>query len=226
MLEFLKAKKHSVKTKKEDGLLNDHQREQADRKLIKIGVIIAAAVSLLNYQSIEELKTTGRTVIAPFGTHSGDMWISGTDASLTYLRRVSNLFVSLYLSLNASNVSANFADLLQVSHPATYSGLRDRLLTKAETIKRYAAISYVARINTDKSIKVDVIKPADLSETKQQRYGQIKTPLYRLSIPVEVAPISGDMVQPAKVYVQGIIYTIDNSQFQLVDIEGLEGEGT
>lgn len=224
MFEFIRAKKHSVKPRKNDGLLNDQQRELADRKLIKIGVMIAVVVSLLNYQAIDELKNTGRTVLTPFGSRNGDMWITGTDASLTYLRRVSSLFVSLYLSINAGNVSANFADLLQVTHPATYSSLRDRLLIKAESIKRYASISYLANINTDKAITAEAINVADLSTAKQELYGQIKTPLYRLSIPVQVAPITGNAVQTAKVFMQTVIYTIDNGQFYLVDIESLEGD--
>lgn len=222
MFKFFKTKKHH--TPKNDGLLNDHQREQADRKLIKICVIISVAISALNYQAIEELKQQGRTVLMPFGTRSGDMWITGTDASLTYLRRVSNLFVTLYLSINASNVSANFADLLQVVHPATYSSLRDRLLVKADAIKRYASLSYLGSVNPDKPIQATAINLADLPDAKRALFGQIKTPLYRLSIPVQVAPITGNAVQAAKVYQQGVIYTIDNGQFFLVEIEGLEGD--
>ncbi|QYK83465.1 hypothetical protein IBG34_23665 (plasmid) [Aeromonas media] len=61
------GKKTGQEPRKKDGLLNDTQRVEADRKLIKIGVIIAVALGALNYQAIDELKTESKTVLVPFG---------------------------------------------------------------------------------------------------------------------------------------------------------------
>lgn len=201
--------------RKKDGLLNDAQRVEADRKFIKIGVMLSVALGALNYQSIDEIKTESKTVLIPFGVREGDMWVSGTDASNSYLRRVADLIIANYKNVSPSSVSYKFADLLTLTDSSTTGLLREKLMKKASEIKQYPSISYSAELLYDKPLEVKLVSPETLAEPLRS----VKTP-YLMVIPVSAYRYVGDLRQPGKTITFKVFYTIKNGQFSLLDIEG------
>jgi len=203
------------RTRKSDGLLNDSQRLEADRKLIKIGVIIAVILGALNYQQIDELKKEGKTVLVPFGVREGDMWVSGSDASNTYLRRVADLIIANYKNVSAASVTYKYADLLTLTDSTTSGVLRDKLMEKSAKIKQYPSVSYSAELLYEKPIDVKPLNPASLPLHLQS----VKMP-YLMTISVSAYSHVGDLRQPGKNITIKVFYTIKNGQFSLLDIEG------
>lgn len=204
------------KKPRRDGLLNDEQRIQADRKLIKICVIISVAIGALNYQSIEDLKENGKTILIPFGVKQGDMWISGTDASNTYLRRVADLIIANYKNVSAASVAYKYADVLALADSSTSGFLRDKLMKKSAELQQYPSVSYSAELQYDKPIEVKPI--SDLSSLPEP-LRKIKSP-YKMTIQASAYSHVGDTRQPGKSITINIFYTISNGQFSLLDIEG------
>lgn len=215
ILAKLSEKRTAATQRKKDGLLNDKQRDEAERKFIKIGVILAVALGALNYHGIEEMKTEPKTVLIPFGVKGGDMWVSGSDASNTYLRRVADLIIANYKNVSAASVSYKYADLLTLTDSETVGVLRDKLMAKAKEIKNYPSISYSAELMYDKPLNVEPVQPSTLAEPLQS----IEHP-YLMKIPVSAYSHIGDTRQPGKSLTVNVFYTIKNGQFSLLDIEG------
>ncbi|MGN5021811.1 type IV conjugative transfer system protein TraE (plasmid) [Aeromonas sp. FDAARGOS 1405] len=204
------------KKPRRDGLLNDEQRIQADRKLIKICVIISVAIGALNYQSIEDLKENGKTILIPFGVKQGDMWISGTDASNTYLRRVADLIIANYKNISAASVAYKYADLLAMTDSSTSGFLRDKLMKKSAELQQYPSVSYSAELQYDKPISVEPI--TDVSSLPEP-LRKVKNP-YKMTVKASAYSHVGDTRQPGKSITINVFYTISNGQFSLLDIEG------
>lgn len=211
----LSGKKSEKETRKKDGLLNDTQRVEADRKLIKICAILAVALGALNYQAIEDMKKESKTVLVPFGVRAGDMWVSGTDASNSYLRRVADLIIANYKNVSASSVSYKYADLLTLTDSSTSGVLRTKLMDKAADVKLYPSISYSAELIYDKPLEVKAVLPETLAKALQSA----KDP-YLMTIPVSAYRHVGDQRQPGKTISIKVYYAIKNGQFSLLDIEG------
>ncbi|HDX9006499.1 TPA: hypothetical protein RQO57_003564 [Aeromonas dhakensis] len=205
-----------AKKPRRDGLLNDEQRIEADRKLIKICVIISVAIGALNYQAIEDLKEHGKTVLIPFGVKQGDMWISGVDASNTYLRRVADLIIANYKNISAASVSYKYADILALADSSTAGFLRDKLMKKAAEIQQYPSVSYSAEMLYDKPIEVKQV--TDLSSLPEP-LKKVKN-IYKMTAQLSAYSHVGDNRQPGKNISLHIFYTISNGQFALLDIEG------
>lgn len=211
----ISGKKAAQEKRKRDGLLNDIQRVEADRKLIKVGVILSVAIGALNYHSIDAMKTESKTVLIPFGVKQGDMWVSGSDASNSYLRRVADLIIANYKNVSASTVSYKFADLLTLADSDASGHLRGKLMTKAEEIKQYPSISYSAELVYDKPLEVKPVPASTLAKPLQS----VKSP-YLMTIPVSAYRLIGDQRQPGKTISINVFYTIKNGQFSILDIEG------
>ncbi|QYK83464.1 hypothetical protein IBG34_23660 (plasmid) [Aeromonas media] len=143
------------------------------------------------------------------------MWVSGSDASNTYLRRVAELIIANYKNISASSVSYKFADLLTLTDSTTSGLLRDKLMAKAAEVKQYPSVSYSAEQLYDKPLDVKQVSPATLVKPLQS----VKTP-YLMTIPVSAYSHIGDTRQEGKTIAIKVFYTIKNGQFSILDIEG------
>lgn len=125
-----------------------------EKSLLRFVLIAVIFISVLNYTSIQNIKSNERTIIVPLN-QSSQFWVSANEASDLYLTNLGLYAVQLWQNYTPSNVEQNFAKLLQIVDAQNYQIIKKMLKAKADVIKRYNRNSYSFRntktmINTKK----------------------------------------------------------------------------
>jgi len=125
--------------------LNQLKENLSDEKsLLRFALLVVIIISVLNYTSIQSIKSNERNIIVPLN-QSSQFWISANGASDLYLTNLGLYAVQLWQNYTPSNAEQNFAKLLEIVDTQNYQTIKKMLKEKASVIKRYNRNSYSFR---------------------------------------------------------------------------------
>ena len=102
--------------------------------LLLIGFLVMSAVSVILVLAIYQLSgTQSRTLVPPLLTEP--VKISNTQVDASYLKQMSEYFLSLKLNVTPKNVERNFSQLADYIDPRVYHDIRPKLVEEAKAIK-------------------------------------------------------------------------------------------
>lgn len=113
-----------------------------DRALLKFAVIGLAIVAAFNWSSNQDARNSQRVLMVPL-VAGNDLWITGGDASQTYLRGMSRYLTQLLGTYTAATARSQFEELARLVHPESMEAMRVQLSKAADTIERFPSITSV-----------------------------------------------------------------------------------
>jgi type IV conjugative transfer system protein TraE len=164
--------------------------------LWKFGFVVALLISVVNYQSINNIKNNERIIVNTLN-QSSQFWVSSIDASDKYLASIGFYITQLYENYTPSNVENNLARLLEIANPQSIEKLKNKFKNRIAKAQKYSRNSFTFAINkTEINRKTSQI----IITGNQTRWS-----------------INGKK-QPEKMQVI-IDYSIDNAMFSIIDIK-------
>jgi len=122
-----------------------------ENRLLKFAIIglfgVTAVLGVVIYSS----NQNQRTVIVPFGT-GGDLYVTGNTPSPAYLRMMTRNIVSLAGTYSAYSADRQFQELLSITHPSAYNGLRDSLNSILDELSNNPTLSIATYIRPDQPV--------------------------------------------------------------------------
>ncbi len=112
----------------------------AENKLLKFGFVVLLLIVVSNWQAINTSIDKHRTIIVPIGA-SGDLWVTGDDASDNYLRHMARYISSMVGNYTASSARYQFEELLSLYSPSTYAEAKTGFEKLSDDIERYPTVS-------------------------------------------------------------------------------------
>ncbi len=208
---FKKAKSAMVKHSGE--AMNNEQKDIAEKKQIRIMLIILLVLCGLIYQKVSKYASQQTTVLVPYGAKSSDMLITGESASTGYVRQLARLIVTDYGSVSKASVDNKYAELLGIVHIDRVEAMRVKLNEKAKYFKQFNTVSQSMEIMND--------QPMTITENPEGRdYKTDAKIIYRLVLSVEQRKIVGDVAKTPETLKLSIDYTIAEGRFWILDIKG------
>jgi conjugal transfer pilus assembly protein TraE len=116
-----------------------------ENRLLKFAISGLFGITAVLGTVIYTSNQNERTVIVPFGA-GGDLYVTGSAPSQSYLRAITRNIVSLAGTYSAYSADRQFQELLSLVHPSAYNGLRDslnRLLDELETNPTLSIATYI-----------------------------------------------------------------------------------
>ena len=122
-----------------------------ENRLLKAAILglfgITAVLGLVIYTS----NQNQRTVVVPFGT-GGDLYVTGSTPSDAYLRVMTRNVVALAGTYSAYSADRQFQELLSITHPSAYGGLRDSLNQILDELADNPTLSIASYIRPDQPV--------------------------------------------------------------------------
>lgn len=167
-----------------------------ENRLLKVVIAglfgITAVLGTLIYTSDQNQ----RTVIVPFGA-GGDLYVTGSRPSATYLRAITFNIVSLAGTYSAYSADRQFQELLSLVYPSAYNGLRDSLNRLLDELDNNPTLSIATYIRGDQPV----------SFTRND-----------ILVPVEKIRVIGGVIRKFRGNLR-IRYAIDNGRFWLTALQ-------
>lgn len=209
---FKKPKSHPVK-KSQTEALNDQQKQTAETKFNKAGIIIVVILCAITYQKVDKLEKNQTYIVVPYGSKSSDLLITGESASTAYMRSILRLVVADYGSVSKATIDEKSSALLAMVYPDRTEDVRKKLKEREKYFKQFNTVSQVMELLTDQPITItenpDGIDYASSAKTK-----------HRIDFSVEKRKIIGESVKPTETQRMHVDYTISEGRFWILDIEG------
>ena len=167
-----------------------------ENRLLKFAIAglfgITAVLGTVVYTS----NQNQRTVIVPFGA-GGDLYVTGSKPSTTYLRTITRNIVSLAGTYSAYSADRQFQELLSLVHPSAYNGLRDSLNRLLDELASNPTLSIATYIRGD--------QPVTYTDTE-------------IVVPVEKVRVIGGVIRKFRGNLR-IRFAIDNGRFWLTALQ-------
>lgn len=112
----------------------------AENRLLKICFVLVLLISLSNWQAIRTAFKQQKTVVIPLSA-SGDLWVSGNQASETYLRHMARYLTAMIGNYTASTARRQFEEILHLYGPAHYAEAKTGFEKLSDQIERYPTVS-------------------------------------------------------------------------------------
>lgn len=207
-------KANSSPLKKASGeAMNDNQKASAEKKQTRVMIIITVILSALTYHKVGQLEDKQTVVIVPYGAKSGDMLITGESASTGYVRMLARLIISDYGSVSKATIDQKSADILSLVYIDRYEDMRKKLNERAKYFKQFNSVFQSLELINDQSISITQ-NPADRNYKTDARN------IYRLEFSAERRKFIGDKANPPETVRLKIDYTVTDSRFWILDIQG------
>lgn len=167
-----------------------------ENRLLKFAIAglfgITAVLGTVVYTS----NQNQRTVIVPFGA-GGDLYVTGSKPSTTYLRTITRNIVSMAGTYSAYSADRQFQELLSLVHPSAYNGLRDSLNRLLDELDSNPTLSIATYIRGD--------QPVTYTDTE-------------IVVPVEKVRVIGGVIRKFRGNLR-ICFAIDNGRFWLTALQ-------
>lgn len=112
----------------------------AERRMLRLVVLVIGGLQVFNCVLLFSVLDRQRTVIVPVG-NSARISITGTSADASYLREMARYVAGLGLSYTPLTVRQQYAELLGLFSPETFSDAQAQLYQAADTAETAAASS-------------------------------------------------------------------------------------
>lgn len=122
-----------------------------ENRLLKFAIAGLFGVSMVLGTVIYSTNQGQRTVIVPFGA-TGDLYVTGSKPSETYLRTITFNIVSLAGTYSAYSADRQFQELLTIVHPSAYNALRDSLSHLLGELENNPTLSISTYIRGDQPV--------------------------------------------------------------------------
>lgn len=112
----------------------------AQNRLLKFGFLVLLLISVSHWQAIQTVMDKKQVVFIPLNA-SGDLWVSGSDASDQYLRQMARYISSMLGQYTASTARAQFEELLSLYSAENYAQAKTDFERLSDQIERYPTVS-------------------------------------------------------------------------------------
>lgn len=167
-----------------------------ENRLLKFAIAglfgITAVLGTVLYTS----NQNQRTVIVPFGA-GGDLYVTGSKPSATYLRTITRNIVSLAGTYSSYSADRQFQELLTLVHPSAFNGLRDSLNRLLDELNSNPTLSIATYIRAD--------QPVTYTDTE-------------IVVPVEKVRVIGGVIRKFRGNLR-VRYVVDNGRFWLTALQ-------
>ena len=211
MSGFKPGLKKIVETKRGEAL-NKDQKEKAAQKRTQTFIMLIAVMTGMNYYKLDNLENQQKTFIAPFGSQTGDMWVSGESANTNYITGMLRLIISDYGSISRGTMDAKFSELMSMVYPDRSEGMRQILKKRMERFKSFNTVSEIRELMSEVP-RVITENPKDVD------YKTSAPKIYRVSFMSSVRQVIGDSLKPDKPEKMYVDYTIEEGRFWILDIK-------
>lgn len=126
----------------------------AENRLLKIGFGALLIMSIGNWHAINSAVDNQRVVIVPVSS-TGELWISGGEASLPYLRQMARYLTGMVLNYTAATARAQFEEILTLYTPGSYATAKVSFEKLSDQIERHPTVSSRATWVTNQPLKID-----------------------------------------------------------------------
>ena len=169
--------------------LNNYKYLVMNNNVLKITIIVLAAVILIEAVFIIKALNSEKTIIIP--AVSNKYVVGNESASTLYVKSVGTYLVSLVQNFTPQTISSNYKKFLYYVSPSSYGALQSSLVSNEKTYKRNDASSFF-------SIKSETVKPNKLTVIGQDRL------------------IIGSNVVSTKMMKINLLYKIVNGEFEVI----------
>lgn len=173
-----------------------------ENRILKFCFVVLLLVSIGNWMTLEGVLEKQRVVLVPVNA-SGDLWVSGEEASDSYLRQMARYITNQIGNYTASTARPQFEELLQLYTSGSYAEAKTGFEKLADEIERYPTVS--SRTIWEGGIPLSI----DFSETNML----IEVTKERL--------VNGDVTRREKRTVV-IDYRIEDGRFSIESIQDRE----
>ncbi|MBA4091040.1 MAG: conjugal transfer protein [Sphingobium sp.] len=122
-----------------------------ENRLLKFAITglfgISCVLGVVTYSSSQ----SQRTVVVPFGA-GGDLYVTGTKPSETYLRTMTRHIVALSGTYSPYSADRQFQELLSIVHPSAYNAVRDSLNRILDELEQNPTLSIATFIREDQPV--------------------------------------------------------------------------
>lgn len=125
-----------------------------ENRILKFGFIILLLATVGNWFTLESLIDKNRVIIVPVNP-SGDLWVSGNEASIGYLRQMARYITNQIGNYTASTARNQFKELLHLYTADSYSEATSGFEQLSDKIERYPTISYRAVWDGNDPLSID-----------------------------------------------------------------------
>jgi conjugal transfer pilus assembly protein TraE len=167
-----------------------------ENRLLKFAIAGMFGITAVLGTVIYTSNQNQRTVIVPFGA-GGDLHVTGSKPSATYLRTITRNIVSLAGTYSAYSADPQFQELLSIVHPSAYNGLRDSLNRLLDELDSNPTLSIATYIRPD--------QPVTYTDNE-------------IVVPVEKVRVIGGVIRKFRGNLR-IRYAIDNGRFWLTALQ-------
>jgi conjugal transfer pilus assembly protein TraE len=167
-----------------------------ENRLLKFAILGMFGITAVLGTVIYTSHQNQRTVIVPFGA-GGDLYVTGSKPSPTYLRTITRNIVSLAGTYSAYSADRQFQELLSIVHPSAYNGLRDGLNRLLDELASNPTLSIATYIRED--------QPVTFTDTD-------------IVVPVEKVRVIGGVIRKFRGDLH-VRYVIDNGRFWLTALQ-------
>jgi conjugal transfer pilus assembly protein TraE len=163
-----------------------------ENRLLKFAIVglfgITAVLGAVVYSSDQNR----RTVVVPFGA-SGDLYVTGSKPSTSYLRTMTRNIVTLSGTYSSYSADRQFQELLSIVHPSAYNSMRDTLNAILDELANNPTLSIATYIRPD--------QPVTWTDTE-------------IVVPVEKVRVIGGVIRKFRGNLR-IGYAVENGRFWL-----------
>lgn len=174
-----------------------------ENRLLKFAITGLFGITCVLGVVIYSTAQNQRTVVIPFGS-GGDLYVTGSKASETYLRTMTRHVVALSGTYSPFSADRQFQELLSIVHPSAYNGVRDSLNHILDELEQSPTLSIATYIRQDQPV----------SWTDRQ-----------IIVPVEKVRVIGGVIRKFRGNLR-IGYAVDAGRFWLTQLteENFDGE--
>jgi conjugal transfer pilus assembly protein TraE len=163
-----------------------------ENRLLKFAIVGLFGITAVLGAVVYSTDQNRRIVVVPFGA-TGDLYVTGSKPSTSYLRAMTRNIVALSSTYSAYSADRQFQELLSIAHPSAYNGLRDSLNGVLDELSTNPTLSIATYIRSD--------QPVTWTDRE-------------ILVPVEKVRVIGGVIRKFRGTIR-IGFTIENGRFWL-----------
>jgi len=191
--------------------MNDDQKKTATDKRNNTLIILIAVLGGLNWYKLDGLEKKQTTIIAPYGSKSADMLLTGDSANASYVTGMLRLIIANYGSVSRGTIDTKFSELLGMVYPDRSEGMREKLEKRMDYFKSFNSVSELRELMPE-------IPRVMTDNPEGIKYKTSAPNIHRVSFNANVKKIIGDSFEPDKPVKMYVDYTIADGRFWILDI--------
>ena len=173
-------------------------------RLLGFALVVMLVFNLVNWQSLRAAKESSRVALIPIVGGTG-MWVGNGKASDVYLRAMARYITGQIGNYAAGTYRAQLQELLLLFPADTVGEVQSEFMRLADEVDRYPSISSVVAWSGQQPLKtIDDLMQVHVSKTRL---------------------VNGSAVDKSTDSYYCIKYRIADTQFELINIEELTGQG-